>query len=276
MPLGRPVPRARSGPYCELAVHELADLASLAGGRQGIRGRYDPHAHERLKNCPTPRVQRTMAQMRAGGLVRSRVHLSLLLLAIASGCTNEDADPGRDLDGSVVPHLDGGMHPPVELPTTCEGQRTFLSAHRWCAKSSDCVIVGACSGGFGFRAVERAVQTEAQTLSDRAKCDVVFDGPTYNAVCEQGVCTARPTQGACGAPQRDGGVYGCPRGQEQYLPSCETPMTFGFDTQGCETHCDGADDTSCGAGRTCKQVKVLPVVRAGCDLIDVWLCRPAI
>jgi hypothetical protein len=52
-------------------------------------------------------------------------------------------------------------------------------------------------------------------------------------------------------------------------------MTWGFDIQGCETHCDGAGDTSCGVGRSCQQVKVLPVVRNGCELIDAWLCRPA-
>ncbi|MEY4514690.1 MAG: hypothetical protein RLZZ450_6812 [Pseudomonadota bacterium] len=204
----------------------------------------------------------------------SRVHLSLLLLALASGCTHDDADP--DGDAGVVPHLDGGVHPPVELPTTCEGERAFLSAHRWCEKNADCVIVGSCSAGFGFRAVERALQKEAQSLSDQLKCDLAIDGPTYSAVCERGVCTPRPDGRVCGSPSRDGGTYGCPRGQEQYLASCDTPRTWGFDIQGCETHCDGADDTSCGAGRVCTQVKVLPVVASGCELIDTWLCRPAI
>lgn len=201
-----------------------------------------------------------------------RVHVSLLLLALTSGCADQDADAGDD--GRVVPHLNGGVHPPVKLPTTCEGERTFLNTHRWCEKNSDCVIVGTCSGSFGFRAVERAVQTEAQSLVDRGDCDLVFDGPTFSAVCERGICTPRPDGRACGAPVREGGISGCPAGQEQYLASCDTPMTWGFDIQGCETHCDGAGDTSCGAGRVCQQVKVLPVVRSGCELIDAWLCRP--
>ena len=204
------------------------------------------------------------------------VRVGLVALALASGCTNDADSDSLAPDASVVPHLDGGVHPPVVLPTTCEGERAFLSAHRFCTKHSDCVIVGACSAGFGFRAVERAVQTEAQSLSDRRTCDVVIDGPTFAAVCEQGVCTPRANGSICGAPSRDGGSYGCPRGQEQYLPSCDTPVTYGFDIQGCETHCDGADDTSCGAGRVCKQVQVVSATRAGCpNLIDAWLCRPA-
>jgi hypothetical protein len=202
-----------------------------------------------------------------------RVHLRLLFLVIVSACTDEGS--ASRPDGAVEPHLlDGGVHRPVELPTTCEGEREFFRFHRWCEKNSDCVIVGSCSSGSGFQAVERALQKEAQGLSDHTKCLISLDGPTYGAVCERGVCTARPTGGACGQPVRDGGLSGCPAGQEQYLASCETPMTWGFDIQGCETHCDGPADTSCGAGRVCTEVRVLPVLRDGCQQIGAWLCRP--
>jgi len=75
-----------------------------------------------------------------------------------------------------------------------------------CASDADCVVVGSCSGGFGFRAVSAAAAQHAQALSDATPSHCgVYDGPQYRAVCEldagagtKGSCALREQGRACG------------------------------------------------------------------------------
>jgi len=90
------------------------------------------------------------------------------------------------------------------------GVSTFLAQHRDCQFDSDCTVVGACSAGFGFRAVARSAADEAQAMSDMtpAVCGA-YDGPLYEGICkranhgEHGVCTAQETGQACGQAPRE-------------------------------------------------------------------------
>jgi hypothetical protein len=194
-----------------------------------------------------------------------------------TAATNADAgDAGL---GSKADAGDGGTRdaPPLG-DASCEQERAFLNEHRACSTQQDCAIVGSCSGGFGFRAVQAAVKDEAQRLSNNTSCGRAFDGPMYAAVCEQGLCRTRPTGAWCGAApsSQDGGRMGCAPGEAQYRTDCEGPSAAtGKPT--CERSCNGATDTSCGAGRMCTSVRV-SAGQSGygtsCDaLVDVWLCR---
>jgi hypothetical protein len=176
-----------------------------------------------------------------------------------AGCGDDDPTPARQLDGG----LDGGDR-------SCGAERAFVLSHRACSTDDDCVIVGACSGGWGFEAVQRSAQAEAQRWSDDTQCKV-FDGPLYNAVCERAVCVARQNGAMCGMPSNaDGGAQVCAAGEELYTLSCDAG------TPACAKRCDGAADLSCGAAKTCAQTSVAPLggYGAGCTgALDVWLCR---
>jgi len=75
----------------------------------------------------------------------------------------------------------------------------LLAKNEACTVDADCTIVGDCSGGFGFYAINLAGSAEAQALSDATPdgC-AAFDGPQYNAQCAQNKCIAVEAPRSCG------------------------------------------------------------------------------
>lgn len=219
-------------------------------------------------------------------------------LMVQLGCAQESADDGPDGrvmegpdarpadartdgggDGGLLGRLDASLRDaPADIARDCEKASEFVAAHRTCSTDADCVIVGSCSGGFGFLAVQVSAQAEAQRLSDTTRCRV-YDGPLYNAVCEQGSCRTRPTGAWCGGVRlADGGYAGCPQGQEQYQTTCAAPSEVAGQPS-CERRCSGSADSSCGMGRVCTSVRVYEATEPfgqGCGAaFEQWLCRPA-
>ena len=241
------------------------------------------------------------------GAVRDVLALGVLVWSL-SGCTSSDlhplllagpdAGPGidaalsatRDAGGGVDGRTDGSVSSPDAAnrdadaadgsPGTtdrCAQDWAFLAAHRTCAVDADCVIVGACSGGFGFFAVEQSAKTAAQALSDHTLCPA-YDGPIYHAVCEQSLCRARATGASCGgARPSDGGTPGCPANGELYRTDCAGSADAAQPAV-CATRCSGMSDASCGPGARCAQVSVSEAsgaYGAGCGMTyPVWLCQP--
>ncbi len=154
----------------------------------------------------------------------------------------------------------------------------FIAAHQACSADQDCTIVGGCSGGFGFYAVNVAARDEAQRLSDQTPREcAAYDGPLYNAVCEQSRCRRRPTGHACGeAPLLDGGTTPdrCPSGQELYDPR----IGDGARSRGCYQRCSGPSDPRCGAGETCQETEICAAdalnSATSCGPFTTGLCRP--
>lgn len=202
---------------------------------------------------------------------------SLMLLGacaddVPQGTARDDGgvDAAKPAPSNAV--RDAGVDASVDAAAArCEEERSFLASHRACTTDSDCTIAGSCSGGFGFEAIRVDARERAQAYSDRTACGAAFDGPTYRAVCEQGLCVARNSGTSCGAAQpADGGRPGCPEGEEIYLTACDGEPA-------CRQRCSGASDDRCGASSQCEQTKVSavsPPYGMGCgSLIDVWLCR---
>jgi hypothetical protein len=194
-----------------------------------------------------------------------------LIALVTLGCGDEagpDGDAGTALDARV---LDAGSAC-LDAGSACAEEKAYLAAHRGCSTDSDCVIVGSCSGGFGFEAVEVSAKERAQQYSDQTSCGQVFDGPTFHAVCEQGRCSARGTGWWCGGPLADAGIPGrCSPDEEQYVIGCDAAIPT------CAKRCTGAGDTRCGGERSCEQTQVsaaTPPYGLGCgNVIDVWLCQ---
>ena len=196
---------------------------------------------------------------------------SLMLLSVLAACAegSPSQDPRDAMTEASVPDTarDAGLD---ARATACADERAFFETHRACARDEDCVIVGACSGGFGFKAVQSSAQTEAQGYSDRAACGPVFDGPTYNAVCENAQCFARNNGRQCGMPA-DAAV--CPLDQELYATNCDGGMNQ------CRQRCAGEADPTCGGSKVCARETVSQVggpYGLGCvDELptEVWLCR---
>ena len=105
--------------------------------------------------------------------------VGLLLLSWAWGC-GDDAD-------------------------TCEAKNArftaFVAAHRACQQSSDCVIIGECTGNADFTAVTVEAESEGLRLMT-ARCDGPHDGEIPSAVCTEGVCVADyfHPQACCNCP----------------------------------------------------------------------------
>lgn len=180
-----------------------------------------------------------------------------VLALVVVGCSSDAATSGA---------LDAGAGGPM-LNSACAQERAFLAAHLGCERDEQCAIVGSCSGGFGFEAVNVSARVEAQNYSDHTSCPV-FDGPTYNAVCEEGRCVARNRGHDCGGPVDAGG---CEPGAEQYMANCASPAA-------CHKRCTGPGDSArCGAASSCQQTRVSRVSAPyglGCgDTIELWLCR---
>lgn len=186
-------------------------------------------------------------------------------------------DSGRDaatdarVDGGTPDAaVDSGLDAQAAQATACQQERAFLAAHKACVRDEDCAIAGSCSGGFGFEAVQASVTAQAQAYSDRTSCGKVYDGPTYNAVCEQATCVKRENGQACGRVPTDASVPDvCSEGRELYRSSCSTPFI-------CRQRCTGTADTQCGAGAGCK----LESVSVASERYDnrcepkqeLWLC----
>jgi hypothetical protein len=243
---------------------------------------------------------------RGVGSARALLGLNVLVCALG-GCTSSDPDPvsqsvrdagpsidsgpaGRDAGAGVDGQADGEVRDhdaatrdadigDARASTTdrCAQDWSFLAAHQQCTLDADCVIVGACSGGFGFFAVQQSVRAEAQALSDHTLCPS-YDGPLYHAVCEQGSCRARPTGASCGAVRpADGGTPGCPSNGELYRTDCDGGSDSAQPAV-CATRCGGANDSSCGARAVCTQVRVSEAAGSyggACGVtFPVWLCQP--
>ena len=168
---------------------------------------------------------------------------------------------------------------PGDPSGTCEDNQAFVAAHQTCSKNSDCTIVGGCGGGFGFAAVQVSVRDEAQQRSNQtpAAC-ASFDGPTFVATCEEGKCSKRPNNGACGAPVRaDAGISnGCPNGGAAYFSDCSSSAGSGVSF--CALPCDGPGDSRCGTGTSCRSTRVSSIagsfdLQCGDGELDVWICQ---
>src|SRR5687768_1648572 len=120
--------------------------------------------------------------------IGSCIVLLLAMLSAACGATgssqellppSDDRRDGGDTDDGVEAGVDtalldsgpdsGPDAGPDAWVDPCEPHREtmheFLGANRDCEVDSDCVIVGDCSGGFGFYAVNVAAQAEGEALS---------------------------------------------------------------------------------------------------------------
>ena len=129
----------------------------------------------------------------------------------------------------------------------------FLAANSHCEVDSDCVIVGDCSGGFGFYAVNAAAREEGEALSldTPAECGA-FDGPLYHAVCEEGTCGELETGDACGT-YHEGPSGVCPDTDVPYVQSCALAEAgdLAIDT-GCHRRCGEGGASVCPAGFACQ------------------------
>lgn len=115
------------------------------------------------------------------------------------------------------------------------------------------MIVGACSGGFGFAAVNVAAEEQAQALSDATPdaCGA-SDGPLYHAVCQAGRCTALETGDACGA-FHEGPSEVCPADEEPYVQSCELASDGDVAiATGCHRRCGDDGAAVCPPGFACE------------------------
>ena len=94
-----------------------------------------------------------------------------------------------------------------EDPAACESRAaaytTFMDTHRDCTQDSDCAVIGDCGPHANFAAV-RAEHAEEATTLHSALCGEAYDGPTYDAVCQDGKCQLSQQTGYCGMPTADG------------------------------------------------------------------------
>src|SRR5262245_20887038 len=61
----------------------------------------------------------------------------------------------------------------------------LINANLKCTRDSECVVVGSCSGGFGFKVAHESVAKQAQALSDATPRECAsFDGPMFEPVCK--------------------------------------------------------------------------------------------
>jgi len=184
----------------------------------------------------------------------------------------DDGGPQSAPDGGGG--LDGGLNGGDVCGAESARIETFVAANRACASDGDCAIVGACSLGFGFLAVNVAARAEGQHLSDtyESQCSA-SDGPTFHAVCQAGSCVRRHTGHACGAV----GPGPCPPTHELYHLAC--PGDAGTEVVAtCQQRCTGPTDTRCGAGLSCQSTKVQPdseLYKTVCKPpVDALLCLP--
>jgi hypothetical protein len=101
----------------------------------------------------------------------------------------------------------------TDAPTnahTCEARSQafteFVQAHRDCTVSSDCVVIGDCGPNADFTSVRVDAAGQARTLQ-QARCASAYDGPVYNPVCVQNVCSLQMrTDTCCGCLAVDAGA----------------------------------------------------------------------
>lgn len=125
----------------------------------------------------------------------------LIVLPPLGGCSESTTSTDAATDGATDADADAsGM---------CdEASRTFgefLSANRSCDGAADCQIIGDCGPNADFTAIRRDAADEGYRLM-AMRCLGTYDGPTYRAVCEGGVCTAERDSSYCGMPAMDSGV----------------------------------------------------------------------
>lgn len=124
------------------------------------------------------------------------------------GQPNEDASvAATEEDASVPPAgmtdagADGGGLSACERAD--RAFRDFVADNGSCERSSDCTIIGDCGPNADFTAINVAAAAEGYALME-ARCDGTFDGPTFAARCEGGVCALGPENGCCGCPSDAG------------------------------------------------------------------------
>lgn len=78
----------------------------------------------------------------------------------------------------------------------------FLEANRACTAAADCTVIGNCGPNADFTAVRSDAAEEASKLQ-AATCLESWDGPLYEAVCEQEKCGLKMLNTYCGMPTPD-------------------------------------------------------------------------
>ena len=119
-------------------------------------------------------------------------------------------------DASVAPTEEDASVPPAHVTdagadggglSACERAarvfRDFVADNGICERSADCTIIGDCGPNADFTAINVAAAAEGYALME-ARCDATFDGPTFAARCEGGVCALGPENGCCGCPSDAG------------------------------------------------------------------------
>ena len=145
------------------------------------------------------------------------------------------------------------MEPMVD-PAVCQAHAQevleFVEAHRACGSDLNCNVVGSCSGGFGFKAVNDSSNLQAQSLSNTTPRGCRTDaGNTYSAICDEGLCIAVQNGGICDAPPGPNGA--CPKGRTAYGVSCPAPNA-GMIEPGCYQRCDETAAPVCDPGFVCQ------------------------
>ena len=123
---------------------------------------------------------------------------------------------GPKEDASVAPTEEDASVPPAHVTdagadggglSACERAarvfRDFVADNGSCERSADCTIIGDCGPNADFTAINVAAAAEGYALME-ARCDATFDGPTFAARCEGGVCALGPENGCCGCPSDAG------------------------------------------------------------------------
>jgi hypothetical protein len=86
-------------------------------------------------------------------------------------------------------------------PDSCEGRaeafETFVAEHQGCTESSECTVIGDCSGSADWQAIRRDAAAEGRRLM-ATDCRSAYDGeaPSY-AVCRERRCVAVYTGRSC-------------------------------------------------------------------------------
>lgn len=140
---------------------------------------------------------------------RAFLTLGLISLSCAVACgddTTTATDSSVTIDSGGSDADTGG-----DAAAMCEAANTafrdFVAANSACADASECAIIGDCGPNADFTAV-RADSTDEAFRLMQLRCMGSFDGPTYVAACESGVCTRVADGSFCGMPAPDSGVDG--------------------------------------------------------------------
>jgi hypothetical protein len=118
-----------------------------------------------------------------------------IVMLIACAESRKGSDGAAGSGGADHPVAGAGLEDPCQAHR--DAVANYVEAHRSCRRDADCQVVGACSGGFGFEAVNTMSSVGAEALSkETPEICQVFDGPTYEAVCK-GVDVASDRAGEC-------------------------------------------------------------------------------